>query len=172
MAKSKYALLIGLGGFMFLAFVGLAALVLFSVFETETIVGPTKFQAGEWIQVGDYYIIVHEITQEYVGDEREHIVYANIEYQNNTQDKAQSYRLNQWSLFDVAGYAYEYETSAYLYQDRDKPRLREGLLNPQTHVRGWAAFKVPQDVVLERLQFLTGFLAGQAADIMVGELGE
>ncbi len=176
MSRSKYALLfIGIGGFIFLALCGLAAFMIFSTLETETIAGPTKFQAGERIQVGDYDIIVHQITQEYVlnrDDEQERIVYANVEYHNNTQDKALSYRLNQWSLFDVEGYAYEYEISSYLYQERDKQRLRESLLNPQTHVRGWVAFKVPQGVVLERLQFLTGFLAGQAADIMVGELGE
>lgn len=102
------------------------------------------------------------------------VMYVNVEYRNSTRDNTLSCRRNQWYLFDAEGYNYEAESTysrdfVHLYENQNKRYLGgERLLNPQTRLRGWLAFKIPKEAVIERIQFITGFLGGKAADFAVG----
>ena len=92
-----------------------------------------------------------------------------VEYDNQGREPL-DYRLNQWSIFDDENYAYDYEIMNFYYQDQSRPRLEESVLNPGMQVKGWAAFPIPDDVTIDRVQFLTGYLDSHAADITVGPL--
>lgn len=142
-------------------------------------------QPQQWIAVGEYLLYIHGFLDELSPPPRsqpaavasetialaqgavDRLVYVNVEYQNLTSDQTLSYRLNQWTVFDSEGYAYQPLSGSTigLFSERGRPALREGALGPGTRVRGWLAFRVPYRCELERLQFLTGFLTSKVADI-------
>jgi hypothetical protein len=82
-----------------------------------------------------------------------------------------SCRSNQWYLYDDQGYSYEAESSGALYEDKDLQYLGgERFLNRNMKLRGWLAFRVPETATIARLQFMTGFLGTETAEIMIDEL--
>ena len=61
------------------------------------------YAPGEWIQVEEYTIIVHEVVQETLTDDdgtTERVIYLNVEYDNQGNEPF-NYSLNQWSIFDT-----------------------------------------------------------------------
>ncbi len=146
------------------------------------------FKIGEWIHVKEYHFIVHEVRLDFVNkhepsaevqlfedsgvvvldEDTKRVFYINVSYENRNWRKSFSYRLNQWSVFDVEGYSYPSEYYYdYLFKKRELRPLMGGELNPNTRVRGWLAFILGRDTVLERIHFLSGFLVGKAVDIVL-----
>lgn len=149
------------------------------------------FSIQQWIAVGEYDVFVHAWVEASIPAPHAHdippemtassyrsngvgpefptirVLYINVECRNRTRNKTLSCRRNQWYLFDAEGYSYEAESdNPRLYQDQDRRFLGgERFLTPGTRVRGWLAFKLPENAVAERVQFITGFLGTKAADI-------
>lgn len=124
-------------------------------------------QFQQWLKVGNYDIMVHQILEEKIDKQR--YLFVNVEYRNNSSDTL-SCRRNQWILFDADGYSYDTESSPNLYQKQERPPLGgERFINPGMRVRGWVAFKIPSAVVVERLQFLTGYLSTKTAEFFLSQ---
>lgn len=124
----------------------------------------------EWMRAGDYEIIVHEVVDAQVEDQR--VIYINVEYANHRSRKPLSCRYNQWLLFDQLNYSYEASSSdRALYEDQQRPFLgHERFLNRGMQARGWLAFEVPDKTRLKRLHFFTGFLQTHTVDILLDNL--
>jgi len=120
-------------------------------------------QLQQWLNVGDYKVFVHHILEESINSER--IVYVNVHYHNNSTTSL-SCRRNQWVLYDIDAYPYDAITKSSLFTDRH-PLGGERFISPNMQVRGWIAFKISQDTVIERLQFLTGFLSTKTAEFFI-----
>lgn len=150
-----------------------------------------KYRTGQWLKVGDYEVFVEDDVQQVLvanrmskqklppqkflpdgmvtetGQENlERVIYINVVYRNRTAKKVMSCRRNQWVLYDDNGYSYDPE-SADRYYDPQQFRYLGGdrAISPDTKLRGWLAFVVPFDAVLERVQFLDGFLGMKSAAI-------
>jgi hypothetical protein len=128
-----------------------------------------KHKTREWIQVKDYEICVHRVTdQEYIfnaGSKR--MIYIEVEYRNQTQIENMSCRRNQWHLFSEDGYSFEpiSEIGGAIYY-QDKPYFGgDRIINPGRNVRGWFAFEVPREKRLQYLQFMNAFIGTKTADI-------
>lgn len=121
----------------------------------------------EWITVGEYDICVHQVVEQIDGLQR--IIYAEVEYRNQSGQENLSCRRNQWHLYARDGYSYEAESPAgarYLYAE--KPYFGgDRFLNPGMNVRGWLAFKLPQEAQAVVLQFMTAFIGTKTADIHI-----
>jgi len=125
----------------------------------------------EWIQAGDYDVFVHEIIIEQDVIDEKRLVYLEVEYANNRSAEELSCRRNQWYLYDNQGYSYEAESSGALYENKDLQYVGgERFLNRNMQLRGWLAFKVPENATITRAQFMTGFVGTETAEIMIDEL--
>lgn len=110
---------------------------------------------GQWIKVADVDVLLHSFSEETVG--KEHVLFAEVEYVNKTSDPMK-YRHDQWIVFDKAGYTYE-ATMDYLHPKLYKGKIYIGgtrMLNPGMRLRGWLAFILPAESVIECLQFSAG----------------
>jgi hypothetical protein len=122
----------------------------------------------EWIQVGDYDIFVHEITEEQDVVDGKRLVYIEVEYANNRSVEEISCRRNQWYLYDDQGYSYEAESSRDLYEKKDLQYLGgDRFLNQGMKLRGWLVFKVPENATIKSFQFVTSFVGTETADIII-----
>lgn len=130
----------------------------------------------EWIQVGDYNIFVHKVTEQWHtnGHKKERVIHAEVEYRNQTQEENMSCRRNQWHLYSKHGYSYEAKSeleASYLYEEK-KYFGGERYINPEMNARGWFAFPVPEDAEITVLQFMTAFIGTKTADIRVESVME
>lgn len=147
---------------------------------------------GDWVKVGNYHICVHEVTQMLVPSKPGHnsppsiilssgyvidaapdsfdrVVYFNVEYRNNSDEPSLSCRRSQWVLYDVDGYSYDPEMSERIYTAHNFRYFGgDRMVNPGMNARGWLGVIVPFDAPIQRIQFLTGFLATKSADIYLG----
>jgi hypothetical protein len=107
--------------------------------------------------------MLRQVVEEKKDDKR--IILIDIEYQNKTDDVL-SCRSNQWVLFDIDGYTYSsFYNDPTLFEDRRRPSLTgQRFANPGGRLRGWLAFNVPNDVVIEKVQFLTAFLSTKTVE--------
>jgi len=125
----------------------------------------------EWIRAGEYDIFVHKVTEQFHthGQKEERVIYAEVEYRNQTKEENISCRRNQWHLFGKDGYSYEAKSgmeASYLYQEK-RYFGSERFINPGMNVRGWLGFSVPEDAKITILQFMTAFIGTKTADIDV-----
>jgi hypothetical protein len=119
-------------------------------------------QLRQWLKVGNYDICLHEVNE--TNSAGVHKFSINVEYRNSGKETL-SCRRNQWILFDADGYAYDGDYSSDLYEDLPgQPLGGDRMAMPGMHVRGWVAFKLPQAAVVDRLQFLTGYLVTKTAE--------
>ena len=121
----------------------------------------------EWITVGQYDIYIHQVVEQLDGTER--IVCAEVEYRNQSGQQNLSCRRNQWHLYGKDGYSYEAESVAgarHLYSDKHYFGS-DRFINAGMHVRGWLAFKVPQEAQIIILQFMTAYVGTKTADIHI-----
>lgn len=118
----------------------------------------------QWLKVGKYEICIHFISEEYFEDQR--LLYANVEYRNSDTETL-SCRRNQWILFDAEGYSYEAASKPALLEKRGRPALSERFVSRGMRVRGWIVFEIPPKIVLQRLQFLTGYLVTKTAEFLL-----
>ena len=124
----------------------------------------------EWIQVGDYDVFVHEIVEEQEVVDGKRLAYIEVEYANNRSEEELSCRRNQWYLYDEQGYSYEAETSRDIYDKKDLQYLGgDRFVNPNMKLRGWLLFQVPEDATIKNIQFITGFIGTETADIIFDE---
>jgi hypothetical protein len=124
-------------------------------------------QFQQWLKVGSHEILVHQIFEETIDKQR--YLFANVEYRNNSSDTL-SCRRSQWILFDADGYTYDTEGNSDFFQKLERPALGgERFINPGLRVRGWIAFKIPAAAVIERLQFLTGYLSTKTAEFLLNQ---
>jgi DNA-directed RNA polymerase subunit RPC12/RpoP len=122
-------------------------------------------QLQQWLKVGEYEIFVHQIMEETTPKER--LLFVNLEYRN-TRHESLSCRRNQWVLFDAEGYTYDPATNTSLLEARERPALTgERFINPGMRLRGWIVFKLPEHCIVDRLQFLTGFLGTKTAEFLL-----
>ena len=144
---------------------------------------------GSWVKVGDYHVIIHELTQLLVPSRRQgaqpppitlingivieaapetydRVVFINVEYRNRSRKASLSCRRNQWVLYDIDGYSYDASWNEQMYQQHGLRYFGgDRIVNPNTNARGWLGFIVPFDAPVLRVQFLTGFLGTKSADI-------
>ena len=150
---------------LFLVMVSLAC-------QTGSAPTPQSFlhKLQEWIEVGDYDVFVHQIIIETEVVEGKRLVLIEVEYANQRSAEALSCRRNQWVLYDAQGYSYEAEYNDSLYADKNLQYLGgDRFLNQGLRLRGWLAFKIPENASVQRLQFFTSFLGTEAVDILVEE---
>lgn len=116
----------------------------------------------QWLRVGDYEICLHEIRQAQVDSQ---VVFAiNVECRNNSKQNL-SFRGSQWTLYDADGYSYENKHAAHLPDGLPgKPLGSERIIPPGSNIRGWVIFDLNPNAVIERLQFLTGYLTSKTAE--------
>jgi hypothetical protein len=108
------------------------------------------------MRAGLYELCVQAILDE--PGKADRIWSIDVEYRNAGADTL-SCRRNQWILFDDAGYSYDPLGDTSLLARHGRPALTgERFLTPGMRLRGWLAFKLPPDLRVQRLQFLTGFL--------------
>lgn len=130
----------------------------------------SPYSIQEWIQVGDYDIFVHEIIEEQEAVDGKRLAYIEVEYANNRSAEELSCRRNQWYLYDDQGYSYEAESSRDIYEQKDLQYLGgDRFLNQDMKLRGWLVYKVPEDATIKNIQFITGFIGTETADIMIDE---
>lgn len=140
--------------------------------KNKVTAGQIKTQnLGEWVEVGEYDLIVHKITeqQRIHRQKQERIIYIDIEYRNRTEDEELSCRRNQWYVYSEAGHKYEAEsdmTASSLYHDKHYFGS-ESALKPGMNVRGWLAFVLPAGARIRVLQFMTAFLGTKTAEFDV-----
>ncbi len=128
----------------------------------------STYALQEWIQVGDYDVFVHEIVEEQEIIDGKRLVYIEVEYANNRSVEELSCRRNQWYLYDEMGYSYEAESSRDLYENKDLQYLGgDRFLNQGMKLRGWLVFKVLENAAIKSVQFITGFLGTETADIIL-----
>ena len=125
----------------------------------------------EWITVGDYDILVHKLIEQIIitDSKNERIIYAEVEYRNQSGKDSLSCRRNQWRLYEEDGYNYESEsqvTAPNLYTDK-KYFGGDRFINPGMNARGWFAFRVPEQAKIITLQFITAFIGTKSTDISV-----
>jgi hypothetical protein len=103
------------------------------------------------------------------GQREERVVYAEVDYRNETDVESMSCRVNQWHLFDQNGYSYEAQSdlgNTYLYREK-RYFGSDRFIDPGMNARGWFAFTVPQDAKITVLQFLTKYVGTKTANIVV-----
>ena len=129
---------------------------------------PTVRTTQEWTEVGDYDVLVHEFVDETDSQGDQRVIFINVEYANNRSNEALSCRKNQWYLYDDQGYSYEAGSKASLYDDKNLQYLGgERFITLNKNLRGWLAFEIPDDAVVDGIQFITGFLGTESVDIFV-----
>lgn len=122
-------------------------------------------QTQQWLKVGEYEIYLHEIVQRQVDSQQ--IFAVNVEYRNNGSETL-SCRRNQWIVFDVDGYAHDNDFNAKLLDGLSGQLLGgDRMVTPGSRVRGWVIFKLPEAIVVDRLQFLTGYLVTKTAEFFL-----
>lgn len=122
----------------------------------------------EWIQVGDYDIFVHNVNQEQEVIDGKRLIYIEVEYANNRSSEELSCRRNQWYLYDSEGYSYEAESGGDVYINNDLQYLGgDRFVNQGMKLRGWLVFRVPENTSVKRIQFITGFIGTETADIII-----
>ncbi len=122
-------------------------------------------QLQQWLKVGEHEIFVHAILDE--RGELERLVYVNVEYRNNSAETL-SCRRNQWVLFDAEAYPYDTISNTTMLEQAGRPPIGgERFVTPGGRVRGWVVFKFPESAVVEKLQFLTGFLKTKTAEFLL-----
>lgn len=110
---------------------------------------------GQWLKVADTDLYLHSFSEETL--EKQHVLCAEVEYVNKT-DASMKLRHDQWIVFDKTGYTYE-PTMDYLHPQLYKGKTylgRTRVLNPGMRLRGWLIFPLPDDSVIECLQFTAG----------------
>ena len=127
------------------------------------------YNMGDWMEVGDYDVMVHDMLTKKVADGK-YFVFLDVEYANNRSDEELSCRENQWILFDTNNYTYEVETVRYIYEDYGLTYMgSERFLNKGSHLRGWLAFELPQNAKVRRIQFFNAFLGTKTGEIPIEE---
>ena len=122
-------------------------------------------QTKQWLKVGEYEIYLHEIMQKQVDSQQ--IFAVNVEYRNNGNETL-SCRRSQWILFDVDGYTYDNDAWGKLPEELSGQLLGgDRMLTPGARLRGWVIFKLPEATEVDRLQFLTGYLATKTAEFLL-----
>ncbi len=121
-------------------------------------------QHQQWLAAGDYEVFVHEMFEEKVKEQR--VFYANVEYRNPGSDIL-SCRHNQWVIFDRDGYGYDSSWDSNLFKEHVPGLTGERFASPGMQVRAWVAFKVPSEVEIIRLQFITAFLSTRTIEFIL-----
>ena len=111
---------------------------------------------GQWLNVAEYDVLLHVITNEIV--EETMVLYIEVEYENKTSTPIK-YRHDQWIVLDLEGHTFEPAKDfmhPHLYV-ADKIYLgMTRVLNPGMKLKGWLAFLLPKAVSFEYLQFSAG----------------
>ena len=122
-------------------------------------------QTKQWLKVGEYEIYLHEIVQKQVDGQQ--LFAVNVEYRNNGAETL-SCRRSQWILFDTDGYTYDNDAWGKLPEElTGQPLGGDRMVTPGSRVRGWVSFKLPQNTMVEKLQFLTGYLNTRTAEYLL-----
>jgi hypothetical protein len=130
----------------------------------------TTYKIQEWIEVGEFDIYVHEVNKGQDITNGKRSVYIEVEYANNRSTEELSCRRNQWYLYDDQGYSYEAESGSEMYESKDLQYLGgDRFVNQGMKLRGWLVFQVPEEASIERIQFITGFIGTETADIILDE---
>lgn len=114
-------------------------------------------QIRQWLQVADYEVFVHSLSEEAASPHR--LLYVEIGYRN-TASGPLTCRHDQWIVFDQHGYTYEPVRDfdqPEIYAGRARPYL--GLsrtITPGMQLRGWLAFRLPASAAVDYLQFSGG----------------
>jgi len=128
----------------------------------------TTYNLNQWIQIDNYLVRIEEMKEELIRTGRRaeatRTVRLLVAYKNQTEGTLKHTGL-QWLLYDVAGYNYDNEIVLAYFGDDAGRKLQEGRTNPGRQVKGWVAFKLPQDAVLDYAQFRADFMTPNTADI-------
>ena len=130
----------------------------------------------EWVKVKEYEIYVHKIIRQLVKikEKQYRIIFIEVEYRNNTLKTDLSCRKNQWFLYAEDGYSYEaisdftseMELGGNVYDPDEMAFLGvERYINPGRNVRGWLAFRIPENKTVKYVQFISSVLDTKTADI-------
>lgn len=130
----------------------------------------TDYALNEWASTEDYLVRVEEVKEEMVLDgglkrkTEVRSVRILVAYQNKKNLLLKHVTL-QWLLYDTDGYNYGSQLTRYFYGDDAPRKLQEGYIGLGKQVRGWVAFKVPQDAVLDYVQFRSNYMSDKAVTI-------
>ncbi len=128
----------------------------------------TTYNLNQWIQIDNYLVRVEEMKEEIIRigrrAEQTRTVRFLVAYKNQTQGTLKHTGL-QWLLYDAAGYNYDNEIVLAYFGDDAPRKLQEGRTNPGRQVKGWVAFKLPQDAVPDYVQFRADFMTPNTDDI-------
>ena len=140
-----------------------------SALEDDATTSNKTYNMGDWMEVGDYDVMVHDMVTEDVVDGKYYVM-LDVEYANNRSDEELSCRENQWILFDTDNYTYEVKTARYIYEDYGLTYMgSERFLTKGSHLRGWLAFELPQTAKINRIQFFNAFLGTKTGEILIAE---
>ncbi|MBN1372359.1 MAG: DUF4352 domain-containing protein [Anaerolineaceae bacterium] len=132
---------------------------------------------GEWVTVDDYTVrvesglkdaVIHDTGVRPPEDVRS--VRVLVAYDNPSRQPLK-FRLGQWQLVDVEGFAYDAELRDQFYGDDARMKLREGVLDPGQQARGWVAFKVPEKAQPAYIRFRADYVTRNVVNVRVSQLG-
>lgn len=132
---------------------------------------------GEWVTVDEYTVrvesgmkdaVIHDTGVRPPEDVRS--VRVLVAYANHSR-QALKFRLGQWQLVDVEGFAYNSELRDQFYADDAPVKLREGVIDPGHEARGWVAFKVPAKTQPAYIRFRADYVTRNVVNVRVSRSG-
>lgn len=131
----------------------------------------------QWVTVDDYTVrvegglkdgVIHDTGVRPPEDVRS--VRVLVAYANHSR-QALKFRLGQWQLVDVEGFAYDSELRDQFYEGDALVKLREGVIDPGQEARGWVAFKTPAKAQPEYIRFRADYVTRNVVNVRVSRSG-
>ncbi len=123
---------------------------------------------GRWLRAGEYEICIYDVIQEQDGSKI--VVSVDVGYQNRLIDETLDCRRNQWVLFDTEDYSYDTEYGKhddYLTKKGRHSLGSQRFINPNSKLRGWVAFQIPNTSSPVKIQFFSGYLKTFTVDFFL-----
>ena len=125
---------------------------------------------NQWVTIEEYLIRVEDVKDEMItvrsfsSSEEVRAIRILVAYKNKRSLALKHVGL-QWLLYDTDGYSYDNTILLRLFGDDDNRKLQEGYVGIGKVVKGWVAFKVPKEAVIDYVQFRKHYMTDNIATI-------